>query len=326
MHLQEITSRILAHLHQYRFKSEPNNLYGPADYIMGLGGKHIRPIFVGIGYQLYGRDLDAVKDVALAVEIFHNFTLMHDDLMDDADLRRGKATVHTKYSPSTAILTGDVMLIHCFDLITDFVIKNNMPDLLKIFNVMAVEVCEGQQMDMDFEQEVSVDISQYIEMIRMKTSVLLGAAIEMGACAGGASNQDRKHLHAFAENFGIAFQLQDDILDTFGDNQIVGKRIGGDIVRNKKTYLYLKALELCSEQQRSDLLYYYSPKYKGEDDEKISEVTNIMRDVHVVAYAQQVEEAYRDLAFSHLDQCKVNHKMLKQELRQWTDALTQRTM
>ncbi|MEZ4910160.1 MAG: polyprenyl synthetase family protein [Saprospiraceae bacterium] len=324
MHLPLIKESIIKHIQEFKFKPQPQNLYEPADYIMGLGGKHIRPIFVGIGHQLYDNSLDEIINIALAIEIFHNFTLMHDDLMDESNLRRGMPTVHTKYNPSTAILSGDVMLIHCYELISDFVAEHKNFDLLRIFNTMAIQVCEGQQMDMDFEQKQIVEISDYIEMIRMKTSVLLGTAIEMGACAAGAQSEDRKHLNAFAENFGIAFQLRDDVLDTFGNDITVGKRIGGDIIRNKKTYLYLKSLELCSVKQKSELIHYYSSEYLGSDMEKIQTVTDIMKDVHVLEYANQLENAYQDLAFSHLDQCNVKNEALRQELKSWIETLTQR--
>jgi geranylgeranyl diphosphate synthase, type II len=293
-------------LSQHPMARQPFNLYEPADYILSLGGKRLRPLFVLMGCDSFDGNLEEAMNAAMAVEIFHNFTLLHDDIMDNADVRRGKATVHIKYNTNTAILSGDVMLIKAYEYLM------NIPDahvnraLLQTFNKMAIEVCEGQQMDVDFETRDDVTISEYIEMITNKTSVLIGAAIQMGAIVASASKSDQEHMYQFAKNFGIAFQLQDDVLDTFGEAASVGKRIGGDILQNKKTYLYLKSLELASSSQKETLLHLYAPNHGMDEETKIAEVKSIFNSVLVTEYARQVIEAYRDLAISHLVACNVS--------------------
>lgn len=324
MQLQDLMQGTIKHLRSFTFKSNPEQLYAPADYIMSLGGKHIRPILTAIGYHLYKEDVETSYNLALAMEIFHNFTLVHDDLMDEADLRRGAMTVHKKYSPSTAILTGDVMLIQAVGMIQAFAKNSRNTDVMDIFVKTATEVCEGQQLDMDFEKINEVPIHDYIEMIRMKTSSLLGGCIEIGACAAGADSINRKHLNAFAENFGIAFQVQDDVLDTFGSEQSVGKTIGGDILRNKKTYLYLKTLELADEDRKEELTYLYSPENTVSDKEKIERVISIMKDVHVRVYADELIMSYQGLSKSHLDQCDCVNTSLKGELNRWIESLSRR--
>ena len=284
----------------------PVNLYEPADYILSLGGKRLRPVFVLIGCGLFDKSPEKALKAALAIEIFHNFTLLHDDIMDNADLRRGKPTVHKKYNANTAILTGDVMMIQAYQHLLDYNDPVLVKSVLDIFNKMAFEVCEGQQLDMDFETRNDVSIDEYIEMITLKTSVLLATAIQLGSIIGDASSSDQKHLYEFAKNFGIAFQLRDDILDTFGEASSVGKKIGGDIIQNKKTYLYLKALELSDTVEKTKLQNYFSGRISLNDQDKIKEVTSIFKNVNVAEYANQVIEAYRDLALSHLRACNIN--------------------
>ena len=285
---------------------KPLNLYGPADYIISLGGKRLRPIFVLLGYSLFKEDIEYSLEAGRAVEVFHNFTLLHDDIMDKAEIRRGKPTVHIKYNTNTAILTGDVMMVHALHSILTYKEPVLVKRLLDVFTKMAFEVCEGQQLDMDFESKTDVTIDEYLEMITLKTSVLLATSIQMGAILGGADEVDQKHLYEFAKNFGIAFQLQDDVLDTFGVADQVGKRIGGDILQNKKTYLYLKSLELASHTQKLKLLELYSSGVEVEAHEKINAVKNIFNDVLIHEYARQVIEAYRDLSISHIHACKIN--------------------
>jgi geranylgeranyl diphosphate synthase, type II len=286
----------------------PANLYEPADYILSLGGKRLRPVFVLIGCGLFDKSPEKALKAALAIEIFHNFTLLHDDIMDNADLRRGQPTVHKKYNANTAILTGDVMMIQAYQHLLDYDDPVLVKSVLDIFNKMAFEVCEGQQLDMDFETRSDVCIDEYIEMITLKTSVLLATAIQLGSIIGNASSSDQKHLYEFAKNFGIAFQLRDDILDTFGEASSVGKKIGGDIIQNKKTYLYLKALELSDSVEKTRLQDYYSGTISINDSDKIRDVTSIFKNVNVIEYANQVIEAYRDLAISHLQACNINGK------------------
>jgi len=293
------------HLSEHPLTREPLNLYQPADYILSLGGKRLRPVFVLMGYDFYQKDVETSLNAAMAVEIFHNFTLLHDDIMDKAEIRRGKPTVHMKYNTNTAILTGDVMMIQAYQYLMDYQDAKTVVELLNVFNKMAFEVCEGQQMDMDFETLDDVTIDQYIQMITLKTSVLMAASIQMGAILAGADETDQKHLYEFAKNFGIAFQLQDDVLDTFGKADTVGKRIGGDIIQNKKTYLYLKTLELADDLQKNELTRLYDPNTSCDEDEKIDRVKKIFESVVVQEYTSQVIEAYRDLAISHLKACKI---------------------
>lgn len=232
--------------------NSPKNLYDPLRYFMTLGGKRTRPTLTLMGCQLFGEPGIKALNAALAVELFHNFTLIHDDIMDDAPLRRGKTTVHEKWNTNIGILSGDVLFVEAYK----FLAKNDLavlPGLIDVFSRTAVEVCEGQQMDMDFESRDDVQIGEYIEMIRLKTSVLLGVALEMGAIVAKASEKDKRHLYNFGMNVGIAFQLQDDYLDLYADPEKFGKQVGGDVITNKKTFLLLKAFELANDAQLKEL-------------------------------------------------------------------------
>ena len=263
----------LAHLKTSVAVKEPRNLYEPIDYILQLGGKRLRPVLTLIAADLFGGDYRKALPAAAAVEVFHNFSLVHDDIMDNASLRRGKATVHQKWNSNIAILSGDAMLICAYRLL-----ENYPPDtfaaLAKLFSKTALEVCEGQQWDMDFETQAQVSIPQYLQMIRYKTAVLVGAALQMGAIIAGASIENQRLIYDFGVTIGLAFQLQDDYLDTFGDEDF-GKKIGGDILENKKTILYLKALALADEAQRNTLIAQYTTS--EENDEKIAIVTQLFR-------------------------------------------------
>lgn len=232
--------------------SKPERLYEPLRYFLKLGGKRVRPALVVLGQQLFDPKAKGAVSQALAIELFHNFTLIHDDIMDNAPLRRGKETVHEKWDQNIAILSGDALLIKAYQKLADNA-GEHLEDLLEVFNRTALEVCEGQQMDMDFEGRIDVSISEYIEMIRLKTSVLLGGALEIGAIMGGASETDRKYLKQFGENIGIAFQIKDDILDLYADPDKFGKQVGGDVIANKKTILFLSALSIASGPQREVL-------------------------------------------------------------------------
>lgn len=296
----------------------PVSLYEPGDYILGLGGKRLRPVLVLLAADLYSNQFAKAMHAAYAVEVFHNFTLVHDDIMDNADKRRGQLTVHQKYSVNQAILTGDLMLIKAYQQILQYEPAELSKRLMDVFMQMSVTLCEGQQMDMDFEMRNDVTIDEYIRMIEGKTAVLLGAALQMGALIGGATEEDALHLYRFGLNFGIAFQLQDDVLDTFGSGESVGKLIGGDILQNKKTYLYLKALELGTEEQNKALQLYYSDKNGLSPEEKINKVTGIFKELVVREYASQVMEAYRDLAVSHAYSCQLSDDK-KQTLLQFVN-------
>jgi geranylgeranyl diphosphate synthase type II len=320
--IQKYFQQFENHLKAHPLNRQPYNLYGPADYILSLGGKRLRPVFVLLGCDLFSSKAEKALPAAMSIEVFHNFTLLHDDIMDKADIRRGKPTVHVKYNINTAILTGDVMMIQAYQYLLDYNDPVMIKKLLTIFNKMAFDVCEGQQMDMDFEIRNDVTIDQYILMITYKTSVLIAAAIQIGALIGGADDSDQRHLYEFAKNFGIAFQLQDDILDAFGDEIKVGKKTGGDILQNKKTYLFLKALELADSAQKSILSGYYYDKTSTDDAQKIAEVKKIFEQVNVLEYARQLIEAYKDLAISHLLACKISEDSKLQISEYINDMIT----
>lgn len=263
----------LAHLKTSIAVKEPQNLYEPIDYILQLGGKRLRPVLTLIAADLFGGDYRKALPAAAAVEVFHNFSLVHDDIMDNASLRRGKATVHQKWNSNIAILSGDAMLISAYRLLESYP-PDTFAALAKLFSKTALEVCEGQQWDMDFETQTQVSIPQYLQMIRYKTAVLVGAALQMGAIIAGTSVENQELIYDFGVTIGLAFQLQDDYLDTFGD-EAFGKKIGGDILENKKTILYLKALALADEAQRNTLIAQYATT--EESDEKIAIVTQLFR-------------------------------------------------
>lgn len=236
-----------------KLPKEPKNLYDPLRYFLTLGGKRTRPSLTMLGASLFGTPGIKAINAALAIELFHNFTLIHDDIMDDAPLRRGQTTVHEKWNRDVAILSGDVLFVEAYTLLAKHEAAI-LPQLLSIFSTTAKEVCEGQQMDMDFESSSTITIDEYIEMIRLKTSVLLGAALKMGAVIGGAKNTaDIQCIYDFGVNIGLAFQMQDDLLDLYADPEKFGKQVGGDILANKKTYLLLKAFELADKNQKDEL-------------------------------------------------------------------------
>lgn len=285
---------------QHTFDREPSALYDPVNYIMELGGKRLRPILALMGYELFQTDYKPALPLAYAIEIFHNFSLVHDDIMDAAPLRRGQSTVHQKWDLNTAILSGDVMLIYAYDYLLQLNAPERIADIVRVFNRVAREVCEGQQMDMDFETRADVSIPEYLKMIELKTSVLIAGALEMAALAAGANEEDVKHLYEFGRNVGIAFQLQDDILDTFGDAAAVGKQIGGDIVQNKKTFLILKALELASSTQKAELNKWMSKDSNIGVEEKIAQVTALLNQLHIREVAQELKLEFQREAFAHL--------------------------
>ena len=268
-----------------------------------------------MAYNLFGSNFEQALPASLAVEYFHNFSLMHDDIMDNANLRRGNATVNEKYDVNTAILSGDVLLIYCYKLFESYEPAIAMK-LISQFNKMSVEVCEGQRMDMDFETTENVSISEYLKMIEFKTSVLLACSLSMGATVGNANDNDVFHLYEFGKNLGIAFQIQDDILDAFGDETKVGKKPGGDIIQNKKTYLYIKALELT---QPDDTLYnlYHNSHFLGL--EKVEKVKSIFTNSGALEYANQLRDVYNDLAISHIQSLSIGEDKKGQliEFAQW---------
>lgn len=309
-HLQQVFQK---YLDENQFTQTPFELYDPVNYILGLGGKRLRPVMLLMAYNLFREDIERALPAAYSIEIFHNFSLVHDDIMDKAPLRRGKPTVHEKYNINTGILSGDVMLINAYRYLMKVEKTNRILDLIHLFNTVAVEVCEGQQYDMNFEGKTAVSIPEYLEMISLKTAVLLAGAMKMGAIIAEASEKDAQLIYVFGKNIGIAFQLQDDILDTFGDPQIFGKRVGGDIIQNKKTYLVLRALELADDVTKSSLNKLLT---ESDLDEKlkIREVTKIFNKLNIQAETQQIINEYREKAFDSLNAIGVaegNKKVLK---------------
>ena len=273
MDILHYQKEFLSYLESKQWVHEPKNLYEPIDYILKLGGKRIRPVLTLMAADIFSSDFKKALPAALAVEVFHNFTLIHDDIMDAAPLRRGKATVHEKWDTNTGILSGDAMLILAYQYFENYE-PIVFQKLAKLFSKTALEVCDGQQLDVDFETRNDVTISEYINMIRLKTSVLVAAALKMGAIVAEANNENANLIYDFGLNLGLAFQLQDDYLDTFGDPETFGKQVGGDIIENKKTYLYLKALEVATEDDKGKLAYLYRKKLADSTD-KISDVQRI---------------------------------------------------
>jgi len=320
--LQSYNTLFLDYLNANKFARQPFNLYEPVDYILTLGGKRIRPLLLLMAADLIGNKAKNALPAAMSVEVFHNFTLLHDDIMDEAPLRRGKATVHEKYNINTAILSGDVMMIYAYKYLENYA-PNIALDLLKVFNKMAIGVCDGQQMDIDFESREEVSIEEYLEMITLKTSVLIGASLQMGAIIGGMDDQSANHLYHFGKNIGIAFQMQDDVLDTFGEPK-VGKQPGGDIIQNKKTYLYLKSLQLISDEEKNELVEFYASKPIDPSD-KVARVRSIMKEAHVLVHSDEMKNEYRNLAFSHLDAVQMDETK-KEQFRAFGNYLLSRNI
>lgn len=300
------------------FPPDPASLYQPADYFLGLGGKRIRPVMCLMGNELFTGILPDTYHAAVAIELFHNFTLIHDDIMDKAPLRRGMQTVHARWGEPTALLTGDVMLVIAYDYLNRIQSVPLQP-LLSLFNKTAREVCEGQQLDMDFETSEQVLMPQYIHMIELKTSVLLAASLQMGAMLAGAPATDQQHLYRFGKNLGISFQIQDDYLDAFGDPEKFGKQIGGDIMADKKTFLMVKALEMAGPQELRELA-----AMRGSGSaEKIERCLAVYKACGVDRWAMELKEQYKNDAMDCLDRIQVDPAR-KRPLQQLADFLIQR--
>ena len=289
----------LAYLEQNQFQSKPHNLYAPVNYIMELGGKRARPVLLLLGYQLFDDRVARALPAAYAIELFHNFSLVHDDIMDEAPLRRGRPAVHERYGTNAGILSGDVMLIYVYQFLLQVDRPDLLPELLQTFNQTAIGVCEGQQYDVDFEQRRDVTIPEYLHMIELKTAILLAAALKIGGMVGGADADQAQHLYEFGRNIGLAFQVQDDLLDTFGDPEKFGKKVGGDIAQNKKTLLFLQAQAAANEAQRAELdqLFFGAPV---EEAQKIARVTELFLACGVRESAAVLQRQYQATAFEHL--------------------------
>lgn len=315
---KDLVTKFADHFAVRHFPEQPASLYEPNEYFLSWGGKRIRPVMCLMGNELFDEIHADSWELATAIELFHNFTLIHDDIMDEAPLRRGMETVHMKYGLSTALLAGDVMLIKAYDYLNK-IQPQYLHRIIHLFNKTAREVCEGQQMDMDFEQSSSVSLDDYIHMISLKTSVLLAASLEMGAIIGGASEGNCKHLYEFGKNLGIAFQVQDDYLDAFGDPEKFGKDVGGDIRQNKKTFLMLHALEVANQEQRNRLLQLM----QLNPQDKVEQVLQIFRDCNIDEWAKELKDKYLQTALQHLDAIAVR-SVRKEPLQELANFLIQR--
>ncbi len=316
--IAKLLSTIEDELKQFAVPSSPKELYEPITYTLQNGGKRMRPLLVLLGCKVFSKDISHAIHPALGIEVFHNFTLLHDDIMDNAPLRRGKQSVHEKWNANIAILSGDTMLAKAYGEVCNT--RNEvLPQILDVFNRTAVEVCEGQQMDMNFEDRDDVSINQYLQMIRLKTAVLLGASLKIGAIVGGADPAQAEHLYQFGVNTGVAFQLQDDILDVYGNSEKVGKQKGGDIIANKKTYLLLKALETADSDNLKELNKWLS--YIGDNaTEKVDAVLTIYDQLEIRNLAEQKMKEYYDMGLKNLAQVNGDQEWLS-TLRSFTDEL-----
>lgn len=297
---------------------EPKNLYNPIQYILSLGGKRIRPVLTLMAAEVFNTDCKKALAAATAIEVFHNFSLVHDDIMDDAPLRRGKETVHEKWNINTGILSGDAMLILAYQHFEEYE-PQIFRDLAKLFSKTALEVCEGQQYDVDFETRKDVTIPEYLKMIEYKTAVLVGASMKMGAIVAETTEENANLIYDYGLNLGIAFQLQDDYLDAFGNPETFGKQVGGDIIENKKTYLYLKSLEYATTSQKEQLLHLFSIQ-PDENIEKINLVKSIYTETGASAASLKAIEDYTFKAFETLENLQIDNDK-KEMLKSFGKAL-----
>lgn len=307
LQIQQYREEFEKYLNAYTPPKTPQNLYNPVSYFLSLEGKRIRPILTMLSCDLFDGNYKDSLDAALAVEVFHNFSLVHDDIMDEAPLRRGNQTVHQKWDLSTAILSGDVMLILAYQLFENYN-KNIFVALAKLFSKTAVEVCEGQQLDIDFSKLNDINSTKYLNMVELKTAVLIGASMKMGAIVAKASDNEQENIYEFGKNLGIAFQIQDDFLDSFGDEKKFGKVIGGDIIENKKTLLYVKSMEIFTEKDKTKLTKLYSSKHLDES-KKIEVVKELFLKYNIPSIIENEINYYTQLAFKKLDNLNISdHK------------------
>lgn len=319
--IEQYLQKLNTEVDSISYGDEPVELYEPIRYLMSLGGKRMRPLLVLLAYGLKKDDPDRILLPALAVEVFHNFTLMHDDIMDNAPIRRGKPTVHEKWNENIAILSGDTMMVKAYDMMLD-VDKDLLPLILRKFNKCAVEVCEGQQLDMNFESRESVSEEEYLEMIRLKTAVLLGFSLELGGILAGFDQQSTDLLREFGVNIGIGFQLKDDLLDVYGDKEKFGKQVGGDIVSNKKTYLLINALKLVKGAQKAELERWLNAS-EFDISEKVEAVTKIYDELAIGEMTRAKINAYFEKGFSALKELPVSDEQ-KNPLLDFTNYLINR--
>ena len=317
----QLLEKVNTYLATMPYVREPKGLYAPIEYVLSLGGKRIRPVLMLLSYQLYKENVDDILPQAAGIETYHNYTLLHDDLMDCADMRRNKPTVHKVWDENTAILSGDAMLVLAYRLM------NNCPErylkqVMDIFSQTALEICEGQQWDMEFETRNDVTVPEYMEMIRLKTSVLLSAALKIGAVLGGASEDDARKLYDFGIKMGLAFQLQDDYLDVYGDSKVFGKNIGGDILCNKKTYMLIKALEHANADQHNQLNSWINAE-TFQPAEKIAAVTELYDRIGVKAVCENKILEYSNRAMESLAAVSIAEEK-KEELKKIIENLIHR--
>ena len=317
--VEDINQIIKVELDKINWSKEPRGLYEPIAYVLSIGGKRIRPVLTLMACNLFSGNVQQALNTAIGLEIFHNFTLLHDDIMDHADVRRGQPTVHKKWDDNTAILSGDVMQIAAYQFIAKTT-SGNLKRTLDLFSQTAAEICEGQQYDVEFESRKKVEASEYLEMIRLKTAVLLGAALQIGAWIGGADNEDAQLLYDFGINIGLAFQLKDDLLDVYGDEATFGKKIGGDILCNKKTYLLIHALEIAKGKDAEELQKWLAVSEEKLSDDKINAMTLLFNKLGVKQICEDKMHFFYSMAVAKLEKVKVlDHK--KQELRKIAEKL-----
>ena len=323
----EILNKVNEYIEHLPYDRKPESLYAPIKYVLSLGGKRIRPTLMMLSYNLYKDDVENILPAACAIETYHNYTLLHDDLMDNALLRRGHQTVHVKWDANTAILSGDSMLVTAYQqMLTPYQETGNnqkaIIPVMQLFTETALEIGEGQQYDMDFENRMDVTEDEYIEMIRLKTSVLLACAMKIGGILADAPEEDVNNLYKFGEQMGLAFQLQDDFLDVYGDTKIFGKAIGGDITSNKKTYMLINACNRANEEQRKELSHWLSLK-EFDAQEKIKAVTRLYDEIGIDKLAQRKMEYYYEQSRKYLDAVNVPEER-KAEIRQYAAQMMKR--
>ncbi|EDP72520.1 putative isoprenyl synthetase [Flavobacteriales bacterium ALC-1] len=319
--IEQYQKSFLNYLEDFAIDKQPNNLYAPINYILKLGGKRLRPVLTLMTAEVFGEEAKNAMNAALSVEVFHNFSLVHDDIMDEAPLRRGKKTVHEKWNLNTGILSGDAMLILAYQLFENYEPETFLA-LAKLFSKTALEVCEGQQYDIDFETRNDVTIPEYLKMIEYKTAVLVGAAMKMGAIVAKASAEDQNAIYDFGSYLGVAFQLQDDYLDAFGNPETFGKQVGGDILENKKTYLYLKTIELGSGIEKTSLVEKMSSKSISDND-KVESVKALFNNSGASEATQNAVKKYTNKAFKVLETLNISEDK-KQLLRLFGEQLMNR--
>ena len=316
--IKQLQEYFTQHIPYDLFNREPKELYDPFTYILKLGGKRMRPVLVLLGCEMFNEQGEEALPQAIAVELFHNFTLIHDDIMDKAPLRRGLPTVHEKYNSSTAILSGDAMLVFAYEQLIQCKPALLKP-LMSLFNKTAIEVCEGQETDMTFESRADVTVEDYMRMIELKTAVLLGCSLQMGAMVGGATDADAQRMNKVGKHLGVAFQLQDDILDSFGDEKKFGKQTGGDIIQNKTTLLQIEALNRATGETKTRLNKWLSEK-DFNPKEKVSAILSVYKELNIRSLAEQRMQTHYDLAMNELDAITISAEK-KSELRGFAGAL-----